>query len=133
MSESKNKNLKDRWLNIRLSEAEYQQMMESFSQATDLKLSSYARKLLLGKPIKVLYRNATLDDFMEEMVRLRRELAAIGNNFNQLVKRINSIKESPEVYLLSKYSRQMQAQLLEVSTAIKQKVDKFTDQWYQNS
>ena len=126
------KNNKNRWLNIRLSEVEYQKMMKGFSNTADQKLSNYARKLLLAKPVKVLYRNATLDDFMDEMILLRRELSAIGNNFNQLVKRINSVKESPEIYLLSKYSRQMQAEILQVSTQIKLKIEKITDQWYQN-
>jgi len=132
MKEEIKKNNKNRWLNIRLSEVEYQKMMKGFSNTADQKLSNYARKLLLAKPVKVLYRNATLDDFMDEMILLRRELSAIGNNFNQLVKRINSVKESPEIYLLSKYSRQMQAEILQVSTQIKLKIEKITDQWYQN-
>ena len=53
------------------------------------KLSDYARKILLGKPIVATYRNQSLDDFMTEMFVLRNELNAIGNNFNQVVKRLH--------------------------------------------
>ena len=133
METSKQKTLRKFWLNIRLTEAEHRHMMQAFSRTTDKKLSSYARKLLLGKPVKIIYKDATLDAFVQEMVVLRKELNGIGNNFNQLIKRIHSVWQTPEQLLLLKYSEKMQAQLVEKASQITSCVRKITEQWYQNS
>lgn len=133
MNGNEEHNTRKHWLNIRLTEAEHSQMMAAFSKATDRKLSTYARKLLLGKPVKVLTRNASFDEYVREMVQLRKELNAIGNNFNQLVRKVNSLKHPTEVYVLAKYTRGMQAQLLAKVDVIKSRINQFSDQWYQNT
>jgi hypothetical protein len=39
--------------------------------------SQYARKLLLGKPVTVICRNRSLDDFIEAAVKIRKDLKAV--------------------------------------------------------
>ena len=41
----------------------------------------------------VNHRNASLDELMTELIRLRNELTAAGNNFNQAVKKLNSLSQ----------------------------------------
>ena len=53
-------------------------------------LSEYARTLLLGKPVTTLTRDKSMDEMLEELMLLRRELNSIGNNLNQAVRNINS-------------------------------------------
>lgn len=85
------------WLHLRLKPEEYSRIQEKFKKTTCRKLSEYARKVLLDKPLTVTYRNLSLDDFMQEMVRLRTDLNAIGNNLNQAVKRLHSLNQIAEL------------------------------------
>lgn len=55
-------------------------------------MSEYARALLLGKPVTILNRDKSIDDLLEELMILRKELNAIGNNLNQAVRNINSAR-----------------------------------------
>src|SRR4030095_2704074 len=86
-----------KWLHIRLTDKEHQKLHSKFSKSTCSKLSDYARKTLLDKPITIKVRNQSLDDFMAEMIVLRNELNAIGNNYNQLVKRLHSLQQFSEI------------------------------------
>src|SRR5436190_9374303 len=95
MSETNDKRV--RWLHLRLNENEYKKLSDKFSKSTCNKLSVYARKVLLGKPVTIKQRNQSLDDFMTEMIALRNELNAIGNNYNQLIKRLHSLKDFSEI------------------------------------
>ena len=79
------------WISLRVKPEEYD-LIEKRRQATSCRtLSEYARKLLLSKPVTIKYRNESLDQSMEEMILLKNELNAIGNNFNQAVKRLHTL------------------------------------------
>ena len=86
-----------KWLNIRMNEEEYQAAEALFRQTDCHCLSDYARKAILGKPVVKRIRNASLDDFMTGMSKLQDDLRAIGNNFNQVVRRLNSLKHFPDI------------------------------------
>lgn len=66
------------------------------SKTTCRKLSDYARKILLGKPIIAVFRDQSLDDLMAEAMRLRNELNGLGNNFNQAVKKLYTLHQITE-------------------------------------
>ena len=82
---------REKWLHLRLNADEYRQLQTGFKRSTCRKISEYARKILLSKPVTVNHRNASLDELMTELIRLRNELSAAGNNFNQAVKKLNSL------------------------------------------
>lgn len=73
------------------------QLHEKWQSSTCRKLSHYLRKKLLDKPIVTTYRNQSLDDFMAETIRLRNDLDAIGNNFDQALKTLQTLQNLPEV------------------------------------
>lgn len=52
---------------------------------------------MLKEPVNVLYRNQTADEFLAEMIQLKKELNAIGNNFNQVVHRLHTLDHIPEI------------------------------------
>lgn len=70
---------------------------------------------------------------MEEMKLLRRELSAIGNNFNQVVKKLNSTKVPSEVNFWMDMAALLQKQLLEKTEVIKNKIGQISDIWLQGS
>lgn len=116
-------------LQVRLTLRETEQIHNSFSNSTCRKLSDYVRKKLLDKPVFVYTRNQSLDDFMAEMIRLRGELNAIGNNYNQVVKRLHTLQQLPEIkswLILNESSKQI---LLKKVEEIKSKISQINDQW----
>ncbi|MEO8766393.1 MAG: plasmid mobilization relaxosome protein MobC [Ginsengibacter sp.] len=93
---SEQNNNRTRWLHLRLTPVEYEKIHGQFSKTTCRKLSEYARKILLGKPLIITTRDQFLDDFMAETIRLRNDLNGIGNNFNQVVKKLHTLDQIPE-------------------------------------
>ncbi len=129
MSETKNNHSK--WLHIRLKEDEYNRIQKKFSSSTCIKLSEYARRVLLDKVITVSQRNQSLDDFMTEMIRLRNELNAIGNNFNQSVKRLHTLSQLQEFKSWLNQSENSQKNLFRKIDEIKSKINQISDKWLQ--
>ena len=122
---------RSRLLQVRLTAKELEKIHTKFSKSTCRKLSDYIRKVLLDKPITVNQRNQSLDDFMAEMIALRNELNAIGNNFNQTVKRLHALQQIDEIktwLILNETARQI---ILNKITEIKSKINQINDQWLQ--
>ena len=129
MSDTKQNHSK--WLHIRLKETEYDKINLKFSTSTCRKLSEYARRVLLEKQIIVNQRNQSLDDFMAEMIRLRNELNAIGNNLNQSVKKLYTLHQIQEFknWIISNENRTKI--LFEKVDEIKNKINQISDKWLQ--
>jgi len=122
---------RSRLLQVRLTTKELERIQTKFSHSTCRKLSDYVRKVLLDKPLTVNQRNQSLDDFMAEMIALRNELNAIGNNFNQTVKRLHALQQIDEIktwLILNETARQI---ILNKITEIKSKINQINDQWLQ--
>jgi len=96
---SEEKNNRDNWLHLRLTEGEYNKIHEAFSKTTKKKLSEYARSVLLNKSITVYTCNQSFDLFVAELIQLKNELNAIGNNFNPTVKKLHMIDHDEEIKL----------------------------------
>ncbi|GAB2769978.1 hypothetical protein GCM10027275_10710 [Rhabdobacter roseus] len=93
----KAENNRNRWLHLRLTEQEYASLHQEYARTTDRKLSDFARRKLLGKPVTVLHRNQSLDGIGEELGRLRMELRAAGHNFNQAVKKLHTLRGGHQI------------------------------------
>ena len=120
-----------KWLHIRLKEDDYNRINNKFSKSTCRKLSDYARRVLLDKVITVNQRNQSLDDFMTEMIRLRNELNAIGNNFNQSVKKLHTLTQFNEFKNWLIVNEDNQKILLQKVEEIKSKINQISDKWLQ--
>jgi len=129
MSETKN-NL-SKWLHIRLKEEDYNKINNKFSKSTCRKLSEYARRVLLDKVVTVNQRNQSFDDFMTEMIRLRNELNAIGNNFNQSVKKLHTLNQIHDFKSWLILNEDNQKILLQKVEEIKSKINQISDKWLQ--
>lgn len=68
------KNMKRHIVRTQMQADEYASFLKGFSRTLYKKKSHYARKLLLGEPVTVIYRNHSLDDFIEMAVGLMKEL-----------------------------------------------------------
>ena len=127
----KEQNNRTKWLHLRLTPDEHQKIVKEFSKSTCRKLSDYARKNLMQKPIVNTYRNQSLDDFMAEMIRLRGELNAIGNNFNQAVKKLHTLQQISDFkHWLISYELDKK-KLFNKVDEIKKEIQKFAESWLQ--
>ncbi len=125
------KETKTETFKMRFSETELKKIKSGYSNSTCRTLTEYMRKLLLNRPVTVKIRNASLDAFMAEMITLRNELNAIGNNYNQLVKRLHVLKDFPDIknwLLLHESARKI---LLNKVDEIKSKINSIDDKWLQ--
>ncbi|WP_462252253.1 plasmid mobilization protein [Ferruginibacter sp.] len=84
------------FVRTRMNIAELNNLKNLQRKAHEKTVSSYARKVILQPPVKVKYRNQSADDFYREMVGLKNELSAIGNNLNQSVHKLHLLDRVPE-------------------------------------
>jgi hypothetical protein len=131
MSELRNNRTK--WVNIRLTEVELEKINKQFSNSACQKLSEYARKKLMDKPVVIRYRNQSIDDFVSQMILLRNELSAIGNNFNQAVKRLHIINNVSEIETWVQTNETHKEEFFKKVEEIKENINKFSDKWSQES
>ncbi|MBO9586517.1 MAG: plasmid mobilization relaxosome protein MobC [Flavobacterium sp.] len=116
---------------VRFTAAEYAALERRFKTTTCRQMSEYLRSCLLNRPVTVKNRDASLDEFMLEFIRLRKELAAIGNNFNQSVRRLHTLQHNAEFrQWISETESQRERVLAEVSEIVKM-TQKITRKWLQ--
>lgn len=85
-----------RIIGLRLTPDEFAKIEKKWRASTCRKLSDYVRRSLFDKPVVTTYRNSSQDDLMAELTRLRSELNAVGNNFNQAVKKLHTLSQIAE-------------------------------------
>ena len=129
--QSENNTKRSYWLHLRLKAEEHKVLNDAFDKTTFRKVSEYARSVLFNKKITVYERSKSLDEFIGELVMLRTELNHIGNNFNQVARRINGAKEFGELRAMAVVSSTMQQKLLEKVDEIKERINEFADVWLQ--
>jgi hypothetical protein len=70
---SKRKGAKTKHISLYIEEEEYRQLKENIAATTCRSFSEYGRKLLLGMPVVVTYRNRSFDDLTEAFVQFKRD------------------------------------------------------------
>jgi hypothetical protein len=125
------KEKKTRKVTVRFTPTEYEKVENKFQHTTSPQLSSYLRNVALNKPVVIKYRNESLDAFMEEIILLRQELNAIGNNFNQAVKKLHTLKQIPEFRQWITTNEKIEQQLIEKTTHIEKRIAIISDKWLQ--
>ena len=117
------------WISFRVKPAEYEKIYGHFSKTTSRKLSEYARNVLLQKPVRIKYRNESADDFLKEMVQLKKELNAIGNNFNQVVHKLHILDKIPEFRSWVKFYQGLHVSVVAKVEDINSTVNQLYEKW----
>lgn len=81
---------------VRLNKKEFSDLVRFRKRSTEKNTSTYLRKVALSEPVTLIYRNESADDFLREMIGLKRELNAIGHNINQAVHKLHTLDRIPE-------------------------------------
>jgi len=116
---------------VRMNETEFEQAEKFRKKTTERYLSTYVRKLSLQKPLTVKYRNESADDFLLDMLNLKKELNAIGNNFNQAVHKLHLLDKIPEFRVWVQQYDGLQKALISKVEEIKILMNQLYEQWLQ--
>ena len=127
----KAKKVRSKWLTIRLNEDEETKINKLYSRTTSNGLSEYARDILLKEPVTIVYRNQSADDFLAEMIQLKNELNAIGNNFNQAVHKLHTLDHISEIKAWAIINETGKKSFMKKTDEILEKVSKIYEQWLQ--
>ena len=125
------KQIRKGWLTVRLNEDEEKKLNKFFSRTTSGSLSEYARDVLLREPVNVIYRNQSADEFLTEMILLKKELNAIGNNFNQSVHKLHTLDHVPEIKAWAILNESSKKVFIKKVDEIKEKMNQIYQQWSQ--
>lgn len=124
---------RSKWLKIRLKPSEEEALSKRYKRSTFQNLSEYGRALILGKPVTVLTRDKAMDDVLEELILLRKELNAIGNNLNQAVRNINAAHGQADQGMWMSLLSLINARLEPSITEIKTRIAKYAEVWSRRS
>ena len=119
------------FIKIRMNDEELKQVKKKQQQTTERSLSEYIRNVSMQKPVTVKYRNQSADDFLKQMLELKKELNGIGNNFNQAVHKLHILDRIPEFRFWIQQYDSLQKSLVSKVEEIKLKVSQLYEQWLQ--
>ena len=122
---------RSKWLKIRLKPSEVERLNKRYKKSTFQNLSEYGRAMILGEPVTVIHRDKSMDEVLEELALLRRELNSVGNNLNQAVRNINSAHGLPDSRLWMNLLTIINGKLEPSITQIKERMTKYADLWSQ--
>ena len=114
---------------VRMNETEINQLTKLQQKTTEKDTSAYLRKVVLQKPVTVKYRNESADDFLLDMLNLKKELNAIGNNFNQAVHKLHLLDKIPEFRVWVQQYDGVQKVLISKVEEIKLRMNQLYEQW----
>jgi glutaminase len=126
---SENKVNRSKRVHVRFTDQEFEKIQAQFTRSTCRKLSEYVRRILLSKPVTMNQRNQSLDDFMAEMIVLRNELNAIGNNYNQIVKRLHTLEDVTDIKTWLMINEAARKIIQNKIAEIKEKIGQINDIW----
>ena len=119
------------FVKVRMNAEELKQLKKYQQQTTERNLSNYIRKVSLQKPVIVKYRNETADEFLKDMLLLKKELNALGNNFNQAVKKLHLLEKIPEFRFWVTHYESLNNSITMKIEEIKSRIHQLYEQWLQ--
>ena len=119
------------FIKIRMNQQEMDLIKKNQRRTTERSLSEYVRCVSMQEPIIIKYRNQSADDFLKEMIALKKELHFIGNNFNQAVHKLHMLDKIPEFREWIKNYDSLLRLLISKSEDIRLRVIQLQEQWSQ--
>ena len=120
---------RSRIIGLRLTPQEYAEIHGGFKATTSRKLSDYIRHVLLDGAVTIRTRDQSVDDFMAEMILLRNQLQAGGNNLNQAVHKLHTLRDSAEVLAWLVVYKVLVNDFFKKVEEIKLRINQFADKW----
>jgi hypothetical protein len=123
--------VRSHFVKTRMNASELNELISLQKKTTEKDISAYLRKVALQKSVTVKHRNQSADDFLREMLGLKKELNAIGNNFNQAVHKLHLLDKIPEFREWIRDYAGLQKLLMAKVEEIRFRMQQFYEQWSQ--
>ena len=120
-----------RIIGLRLTATEYASLTKKWEKSNCKKLSEYARKKLFDRAIISSYRNESLDDFMKEMMKLRKSLDSSCSAFFQSLMKAQHLNRKSDISTWVNLHEIEKKTMLTRIEDIKHQINKIADQWVQ--
>jgi len=118
-------------LKVRMNENELQQVKKQQQKSTEKNISAYVREVAMQKPVLINYRNQSADDFLKDMLALKKDLNGIGNNFNQVVHKLHILDKIPEFRAWVSHYDSLHQSLVSKVDEIKLRMNQLYEEWLQ--
>ena len=118
-------------LKVRMNEAELKLVKRQQQKSTERNVSAYVREVAMKKPVFINYRNLSADDFLKDMLALKKELNGIGNNFNQVVHKLHILDKIPEFRNWVHHYEGLHQLLISKVEEIKLRMNQLYEEWLQ--
>jgi hypothetical protein len=125
------KEVRHKMVVVRMNDNEFEQVEKLRKKSTERNLSSYVREVVLQKPVLINYRNQSADEFLKDMLGLKKELNAIGNNFNQAVHKLHILDKIPEFRVWVNHYDALHQSLVSKVEEIKLRMNQLYEEWLQ--
>ncbi len=123
--------VRSKMIKIRVNDDEKKQLKKMKSKSSEKNLSDYMRKVSMQEPVNIIYRNQSADEFLREMIELKKQLSGIANNFNQAVHKLHTLDQIPEFRDWNKETRSLQKTVAAKIEEIKSRMNQLYEQWLQ--
>ena len=111
---------------------EYAKIEQKWTGTACRTRGNYLRNHLLEKPILVNHRDQSIDEYMSNIIGLRRELNTLSNGFNQIVKKLDSLQQIPGAIVWLIAAKLDKEKLLVKVEEIKNHIQKMAEKWLQS-
>lgn len=122
---------KIKWLHLRLSQSEFNQLEKQFKTTTERKMSGYSRKILLGKPMILGHRNLDAEALITQFSILIKTLNGIANNYNQAVHVLHTLKSDSQFLKWFLQYENDRSQLLSDVRTMREYMNQNASKWLQ--
>ncbi len=129
--EKEKSDVRKNFVRLRMNDDEFNRLKTLQAKTTEKILSNYLRKVILQQPVIFTHRNLSADDFLREMSLLRKELNAIGHNYNQAVKKLHTIDNIPEFRFWIQQNEIVRTRFLNKVEEIKSHIYTIYERWSQ--
>lgn len=116
---------------FRISAEEKKKLKELQKKSTERSLSNYLRKTALREPVSIRYRNDSADDFLRDMLDLKKQLNGVGNNFNQAVHKLHTLDRIPDFRHWIQATEHLHKQVVLAIENIRSRINQLYEQWLQ--
>lgn len=118
-------------IKFRISAEEKKKLKELQKKTTERSLSNYLRKTALREPVCIRYRNDSADDFLRDMLDLKKQLSGVGNNFNQAVHKLHTLDRIPDFRHWIQATELLHKQVVQSIENIRSRINQLYEQWLQ--
>lgn len=123
---------KNHRIDVRLTTAEYAKIENQFKTSTCRNKAQYVRELIFHRPIRISHRNESLDDLMEEIVILNREINSLKDALSKTLEKLYRDKDSLGIQQSLLQTQLMVTSLLKKMDEVKTQMEKITEKWLQS-